>query len=569
MAEPSRPAAAPGRTLRRAPPRRPVPQSFQTRLTLAFTGVVALTLVLVAPVVVWRLDDYFRQQEEQRLQTRADATAAAARRARSPTRSRDDRPVVRVDSTSGTLTLNPTRRRRCSTDGGLPRAHREPVAQADVEVEFGPARRRHGRRLRPSTPNPAPLVRRPAPTSRPSRARPRIRRSAPRSRRPGGRPTRADWGLEVRLSNPYTCRATTLADDHRPAARHGRGRVRRRRARSRSSSPGRFTTPLRRLTEASRAPRRGRPRRRGSPTDDVSPSTLELRALSRQFNAMADRLEESVGIIRRDRDRSRDFLADVSHELRTPIAAHAHVQRAAPGAGRPTTRRRARSSSTPRRPAARAARLAGPEPARALEARLRASCCSTSGRTTSAARRVRASSSSSATAERAGIALDRRPARAPAPDPPRPAAHRPGRVATSSATRSSSRPGRRRCAVDARAEPDGGARIEVADTGRRHRAAPSCRSSSSASTAAREPNEAREQRLAASASRSSSRSWTCTTGRSRSRAASGPGRRFVVDAARATRARSPRSTPPQPDPPAPSPPASRRRSRWRPRARRT
>ena len=36
---------------------------------------------------------------------------------------------------------------------------------------------------------------------------------------------------------------------------------------------------------------------------------------------MADRLEESVAIIRRDRDRSRDFLADVSHELRTPITA--------------------------------------------------------------------------------------------------------------------------------------------------------------------------------------------------------------------------------------------------------
>ncbi|HEX3201131.1 MAG TPA: HAMP domain-containing sensor histidine kinase, partial [Actinomycetes bacterium] len=40
-----------------------------------------------------------------------------------------------------------------------------------------------------------------------------------------------------------------------------------------------------------------------------------------QFNAMAEKLEESVTIIRRDRDRSRDFLADVSHELRTPIAA--------------------------------------------------------------------------------------------------------------------------------------------------------------------------------------------------------------------------------------------------------
>jgi len=36
---------------------------------------------------------------------------------------------------------------------------------------------------------------------------------------------------------------------------------------------------------------------------------------------MAERLQESVDIIRRDRDRSREFLADVSHELRTPIAA--------------------------------------------------------------------------------------------------------------------------------------------------------------------------------------------------------------------------------------------------------
>jgi two-component system phosphate regulon sensor histidine kinase PhoR len=36
---------------------------------------------------------------------------------------------------------------------------------------------------------------------------------------------------------------------------------------------------------------------------------------------MAAQLQESVEIIRRDRDRSRDFLADVSHELRTPLAA--------------------------------------------------------------------------------------------------------------------------------------------------------------------------------------------------------------------------------------------------------
>jgi signal transduction histidine kinase len=53
----------------------------------------------------------------------------------------------------------------------------------------------------------------------------------------------------------------------------------------------------------------------------VREGSAEVSELAAQFNAMADRLEESVAIIRRDRDRSRDFLADVSHELRTPIAA--------------------------------------------------------------------------------------------------------------------------------------------------------------------------------------------------------------------------------------------------------
>jgi signal transduction histidine kinase len=54
----------------------------------------------------------------------------------------------------------------------------------------------------------------------------------------------------------------------------------------------------------------------------IDPSApRELVELSEQFNTMAERLAESVRVIREDRDRSRDFLADVSHELRTPIAA--------------------------------------------------------------------------------------------------------------------------------------------------------------------------------------------------------------------------------------------------------
>jgi signal transduction histidine kinase len=82
----------------------------------------------------------------------------------------------------------------------------------------------------------------------------------------------------------------------------------------------RFTTPLRQLTDASRALAEGDLSRR-VPTSRRRTGSSEIAELAVQFNAMADRLEQSVETIRRDRDRSRDFLADVSHELRTPLAA--------------------------------------------------------------------------------------------------------------------------------------------------------------------------------------------------------------------------------------------------------
>ncbi len=82
----------------------------------------------------------------------------------------------------------------------------------------------------------------------------------------------------------------------------------------------RFTRPLRRLGEATR--RLGAGDLSGRvPAAELESSYAEVAELARQFNVMADRLEESVELIRRDRDRSRDFLADVSHELRTPLAA--------------------------------------------------------------------------------------------------------------------------------------------------------------------------------------------------------------------------------------------------------
>ncbi len=79
----------------------------------------------------------------------------------------------------------------------------------------------------------------------------------------------------------------------------------------------RLTQPIRRLTGAARELSEGNLDVRVAPPAN-SPEMSELTAA---FNAMADRLQRSIEFISRDRDRSRDFLADVSHELRTPIAA--------------------------------------------------------------------------------------------------------------------------------------------------------------------------------------------------------------------------------------------------------
>lgn len=79
----------------------------------------------------------------------------------------------------------------------------------------------------------------------------------------------------------------------------------------------RLANPIRRLTGAARELSEGRLDTRVIPPSN-SPEMSELTAA---FNAMAERVQDSIEFIARDRDRSRDFLADVSHELRTPIAA--------------------------------------------------------------------------------------------------------------------------------------------------------------------------------------------------------------------------------------------------------
>ncbi|HET7828314.1 MAG TPA: HAMP domain-containing sensor histidine kinase [Candidatus Limnocylindrales bacterium] len=306
--------------------RRPsVPQSFQTRLTFAFMGVVALTLALVAPIVINRLDDYFRQLEEQSLTSRANATARILTTfmiAAVP----PNQLVVR-ERADGTVMLHP--RARALLEGEVFDVTARAVAQADTTVTVGLAGPDTDGELvvQPESD----LVFTTTLETEPEPGQAKDPAIAPQS--VDFIANRASWGLIVTLSNPYTSRASTLANVTAlllilasvaflvavlVAA----------------FLAHRFTTPLTRLTDASRRLADGDLTSRVA-SDELSQGTLELRELSQQFNAMADRLEESVNIIRRDRDYSRDFLADVSHELRTPIAAmKTHVELLQGPAGR-------------------------------------------------------------------------------------------------------------------------------------------------------------------------------------------------------------------------------------------
>jgi two-component system sensor histidine kinase BaeS len=300
--------AASGRAGWRQPSRRLrrlLPHSFQGRLALSFIGVIALTLVLVTVLVINRLDDYFTRQQttdlEQRAGTVSDYIQSLARQA-----------------TNGELVVGSDGRVNPAVLAALDEDQQQVIAdqlgQADVLVRFGLLVRIGediGIRAR-DEPLFMPLQAKPAP-------------GQTQERSVGFQEIYAAGGLfqpyavEVTLSNPYTFRATALGNVTGLLAAIalfalGLSVV------VSAAMARRFTTPLRRLTEASRGLAEGDLGRR-VPASQVRAGSSELAELAEQFNAMADRLEESVAIIRRDRDRSRDFLADVSHELRTPLAA--------------------------------------------------------------------------------------------------------------------------------------------------------------------------------------------------------------------------------------------------------
>jgi signal transduction histidine kinase len=288
--------------------RKLTPKTLQGRLTLGFAGVVALTILLVTIFVLSRLDDEFRSQQKADLEARTGLVADYVD-GLTFTLMRNQ-PVV----TATNVVVTPVQQALSSELYGRFIADR--LAEADVEIVLGLPATSGGDavgfapasngtfRLAVGAPN------RPGLTKESLEADPFIRVA-----------TRSDWPyvIQVRLSNPYTFRQTAIDNVTTVSAAVG------------ALALGiavivaaamalRVTTPLRRLTNASRALAEGDLRSR-IPGPQLRAGSSELQELATQFNVMADRLEESVEIIRRDRDRSRDFLADVSHELRTPIAA--------------------------------------------------------------------------------------------------------------------------------------------------------------------------------------------------------------------------------------------------------
>jgi signal transduction histidine kinase len=295
------------------PVERALPRTFQGRLSLAFVMVFALAVGIVSVLTVFVLDNDLRGQEMTNLEARANAVAAVVR-VKADTTAAQDPANATVVSAGGTLNdavliaLDPT----TLTD------YANNVAQADLRLRFGlGSETSGGTGFIPSVPVStfsAPL------TAEPGRGEARDSVSYTEIFKfadpDGVKPT---WYLEVSLSAPYTTRSSTITSVVGFLLFTAIGALALAVVVS-SLLARRFTTPLRRLTEAARALAEGDLARR-VPADRARTGGAEITELSHQFNAMADQVEETMEEIRRDRDIGREFLADVSHEPRTPLAA--------------------------------------------------------------------------------------------------------------------------------------------------------------------------------------------------------------------------------------------------------
>jgi signal transduction histidine kinase/uncharacterized protein (UPF0333 family) len=293
---------------------RALPRTFQGRLSLAFVAVFAIAVGIVSILTVFVLDTDLRQQEQTNLEARARAVAAVVR-IRAEAAAEDNSSNTTVVSADDVL--NPSALKVMSDPTELSN-YANQVALADLRLRFGLGyETAAGTTLEPASGVSTFSSRLTDPPGR-GQARDQISYlEVFKVEDPAGvKPT---WYLEVSLSAPYTTRQSTIASFVGFLALTSLGAMLLAIVVA-SALAHRFTTPLRRLTEAARALAEGDLARR-VPADSARTGAAEITELSRQFNTMAAQVEESMDVIRRDRDISREFLADVSHELRTPLAA--------------------------------------------------------------------------------------------------------------------------------------------------------------------------------------------------------------------------------------------------------
>ncbi|HEX7492122.1 MAG TPA: HAMP domain-containing sensor histidine kinase [Candidatus Limnocylindrales bacterium] len=293
---------------------RALPRTFQGRLSLAFVLVFALAVGIVSILTVLVVNNDLRQQETTNLEARANAVAAIVRVKAEATAEQDESNGI-VVSPSGILNSEVGTQ---IGDAANMSNYANNVAQADLELRFGlGSTTSHGTEFIPAQ---AASTFRANLTAEPSRGQERDTVSYSQTFKfvdPAGvKPT---WYLEVSLSAPYTTRHNIITNVIGFLLIISIGALFLAIVIS-FVLARRFTKPLRRLTDAARAMADGDLSRR-VPADRARAGGEEIAELSRQFNAMADQVEGTMEVIRRDRDISREFLADVSHELRTPLAA--------------------------------------------------------------------------------------------------------------------------------------------------------------------------------------------------------------------------------------------------------
>jgi signal transduction histidine kinase len=286
--------------------RKLLPRTLQARLTVAFVAVIALLLGLVSILVLNRLDDYFTRQQATDLGERHKTVIAFVRSIVEG--AADGEPVIDADGDT-----NPDVVRALSREAAR-NLIADRSAQADVSIVFGVTLTEGDQSRFVASPNGALSLRRLEPPARGQTREPTYVTDFFADGPVGQRYT-----AQITLSDPYTYRATAIANVTGLLLAIGLFAMGVAVVVS-ATLARRFTNPVRQLTDASRALAEGDLTVR-VPVAKLRAGSSELGALAVQFNTMADRLEESVELSRRDRDRSRDFLADVSHELRTPLAA--------------------------------------------------------------------------------------------------------------------------------------------------------------------------------------------------------------------------------------------------------